>query len=308
MTSLNRAAARRRRHGDTRTLDQLRADIALARLLPRTRRSTISNADDPVEAPQPANSPNDRMPDDQTPEDRTADTGAADERTAGTGPTGDMGGHDADATDDTIDDADIGADATVIIHATGAELQALISGEEGTGGEAEHHGPIPQNSLRKHLVRALTRTLLAEQGMPVGMSTATTSPVAHTTRGKVRRAVAARDHGRSRIDVRITDQPPPGIPDSYTPTAAVDRFVRLRDRTCQFPGCNQPAEFADLDHRTAFAEGGRTTTHNLHCLCRHHHRLKHQGGWSITPNPDGTVTWTSPTGRCYRTPSPEPDP
>ncbi len=295
MTSLNRAAAYRRRHGDTRTLDQLRADIALARLLPRTARSTVSTTDGPVEAPKPANMPDDHSADDHSADDRTP---------------GDVDGHDIEVTDDTIDDTVIGADTTVIIHATGAELQALIDGEDGTGGEADHHGPIPQSSLRKHLIRALSRSLLPEPATTgrhwADNSTAAQSSTASTS--TTRRAVAATDRTRARIDVRITDQPPPGNPDRYTPTAAVDRFVRLRDRTCQFPGCNQPAEFADLDHRTAFADGGRTTTHNLHCLCRHHHRLKHHGGWSITPNPDGTVTWISPTGRCYRTPPPEPVP
>ncbi|MDX6264978.1 MAG: hypothetical protein QOH84_6666, partial [Kribbellaceae bacterium] len=86
----------------------------------------------------------------------------------------------------------------------------------------------------------------------------------------------------------------------------------LRDRTCQFPGCNRPAEYTDLDHRVAFHAGGRTTAANLWCLCRHHHRLKHEGGWHVHPNPDGTHTWTSPTGRRYRNnptdrhPPPEP--
>ena len=172
MTSLNRAAARRRRHGDPRTLDQLRADIALARLLPRTKQTTISNIDDPVEASQSANSPNDRMPDDHpaggytagadTSGDHTARTETSGDRTADERTSGDIDGHDTDATDDTIDDTDIGADTTVIIHATGAELQALINGEPGTGGNADHHGPIPQSSLRKHLIRALTRSLLPE--------------------------------------------------------------------------------------------------------------------------------------------------
>jgi hypothetical protein len=79
----------------------------------------------------------------------------------------------------------------------------------------------------------------------------------------------------------------------------LDRYVRLRDRTCQFPGCNRPAEFTDLDHRMSFAAGGRTTAANLWCLCRHHHHLKHEGGWQIHLTPHGTYTWTSPTGRHH---------
>jgi hypothetical protein len=178
---------------------------------------------------------------------------------------------------DLPDESVIGAEASVVIHATGAEIRALLNGENCTGGEADHHGPIPQESLRKHLTRVLARNLLGDLG--------------HAA--------------RSRLDIRIADEPPVGNSDRYTPAAAVDRFVRVRDRTCQFPGCNRPAEFADLDHRIAFADGGRTTTENLHCLCRHHHRLKHEGGWTVAPNPDGTTTWASPTGRRYRTPSPE---
>lgn len=249
MTSLTRAAIRRRRLGDTRTMDQLRADIALARLLPRSK--------------------------------PTAQSGTA-PGAAGT----DTAGADGTDSDGRMDESVNGAEATVVIHATGAEIRALIEGRPGTGGEADHHGPIPQSSLRKHLARALAQTLLAT---PPGGS----DPGGAT---------------RSRVDIRIADEPPPGQPDRYTPTAAVDRYVRLRDRTCQFPGCNQPAEYTDLDHRVAFADGGRTTTGDLHCLCRHHHRLKHSGGWTITPNPDGTTTWTSPTGRRYTTPAAEPEP
>jgi hypothetical protein len=213
-----------------------------------------------------------------------------------------------DGAADVLDDAAIGAETTVVIHATGAELRALINGEEGTGGEAEHHGPIPQNSLRKHLIRALRRTLLPGPATTSRHGTDRSTTPQTSTASTTRRVAAAVDRARGRIDIRITDEPPDGNPDTYTPAASVDRYVRLRDRTCQFPGCNRPAEFADLDHRTAFAEGGRTTTDNLHCLCRHHHRLKHQGGWTVTPNPDGTTTWTSPTGRRYRTPPAEPDP
>ncbi|MFI7064174.1 DUF222 domain-containing protein [Kribbella sp. NPDC050124] len=266
MNSLNRAAAYRRRHGDTRTLDQLRADIALARLLPCTKRLACSDPD-----------------------------GRADAATVNSAASNDTAGG---GLDDRADDIVVGADTTVVIHATGTELRALIDGQPGTGGHADHHGPIPQSSLRKHLIRALARTLLPRR--PAAGDAASPSEPAPT-------AVALQS-ARPRIDIRITDEPPGGSPGKYSPTAAVDRYVRLRDRTCQFPGCNRPAEFADVDHRTAFAEGGRTTTDNLHCLCRHHHRLKHQGGWTITPNPDRTTTWTSPTGRAYRTPPPNPEP
>lgn len=270
MASLTRAAAHRRRHGDTRSLDQLRADIALARLLPRTKMTNHGAGAGPG---------------------AEADAGADRRTEAGDRRADSAESFDGDGPDSDTDDVALGADATVIIHATGAELRALINDAPGTGGEAEHHGPISQSSLRKHLTRALANTLLAKP--PAGNSG---------------RRTAAMRSARTRLDVRITDEPPSGSPDTYTPGAAVDRFVRLRDRTCQFPGCNRPAEFADLDHRTAFAEGGRTTTGNLQCLCRHHHRLKHQGGWTVTPNADGTTTWTSPTGRRYCTPAPEPDP
>jgi hypothetical protein len=33
----------------------------------------------------------------------------------------------------------------------------------------------------------------------------------------------------------------------YRPSTALQRFIRLRDLTCRFPGCDQPAEFCDID-------------------------------------------------------------
>ncbi|WP_197376873.1 HNH endonuclease signature motif containing protein [Mycolicibacterium baixiangningiae] len=93
----------------------------------------------------------------------------------------------------------------------------------------------------------------------------------------------------------------------YQPTAAVERFVRMRDLTCRFPGCDRPAERCDLDHTIPFnhvdpSKGGFTTPNNLKCLCRHHHRLKtFDNGWHDVQLPDGTIVWTSPTGRMYCT-------
>lgn len=92
----------------------------------------------------------------------------------------------------------------------------------------------------------------------------------------------------------------------YQPTVSVQRWVRCRDLTCRFPGCEHPAEDCDVDHTVPFdhdnpARGGFTVPANLKCLCRFHHRLKTFGGWSDTQYPDGSVVWTSPSGKTYRT-------
>ncbi len=88
---------------------------------------------------------------------------------------------------------------------------------------------------------------------------------------------------------------------TYRPTAALDRYVRARDRTCRFPNCNRPAVQCDLDHWRAFhTEGGSTTEDNLTTLCRRHHNLKHHTGWAYQPRPGGGAVWTSPSGNTYQ--------
>jgi hypothetical protein len=87
------------------------------------------------------------------------------------------------------------------------------------------------------------------------------------------------------------------------PTAEVAREVRLRDRTCRAPGCRMPAIRCDLDHRRDWQHGGESTVDNLCCLCRHHHRLKHELGWRYRQIAPGVWAWTNPiTGRTYIVP------
>ena len=91
---------------------------------------------------------------------------------------------------------------------------------------------------------------------------------------------------------------------SYRPSKKLDEFVRARDLTCRFPGCNAPAEYCDVDHTVAHPDGS-THPSNLKCLCRKHHLLKTfwtgPDGWTDQQHPDGTITWTSPSGRTYTT-------
>ncbi len=62
------------------------------------------------------------------------------------------------------------------------------------------------------------------------------------------------------------------------PSPALARHIHVRDRTCRFPGCRKPAKACDLDHVQAYNDGGTTEPGNLATVCRHHHRMKHEGG------------------------------
>jgi hypothetical protein len=127
---------------------------------------------------------------------------------------------------------------------------------------------------------------------------------AHTAR-----MLAAQDDAVWR---RLLTAPTSGLvvktdPCTYRPTAEVRRHVSSRDGHCHFPGCAMPAARADLDHVTAFnhrrpERGGPTVPENLQPLCRHHHRLKTHGNWTVhRSGTTANTTWTAPSGHRYAT-------
>ena len=87
----------------------------------------------------------------------------------------------------------------------------------------------------------------------------------------------------------------------YTVPVDMRRWLRVRDATCRFPGCNRNAKYADIDHTTAWVHDGETRTDNLAHLCPKHHKLKHETAWSVTQGEDGELVWVSPGGRTYVT-------
>lgn len=89
--------------------------------------------------------------------------------------------------------------------------------------------------------------------------------------------------------------------DRYRLPEDLRRAVQVRDVTCRFPGCRRTARRCDVDHVRAWADGGATEACNLQCLCRKHHRLKHEAGWQPVREPDGSVRWRSPVGLTYWT-------
>jgi hypothetical protein len=90
----------------------------------------------------------------------------------------------------------------------------------------------------------------------------------------------------------------------YRPSRRLTDFLLCRDMICRFPGCDKPADGCDTDHTIPWPYG-RTHPSNTKPYCRHHHLLKTfwtgPGGFRDVQHPDGTVEFTSPSGRRYRT-------
>ena len=69
---------------------------------------------------------------------------------------------------------------------------------------------------------------------------------------------------------------------------AMRRAVQTRDGGCRFPGCER-RRFLDAHHIVHWAHGGETSKDNLIMLCRHHHRLVHEGGAHLSGCADAPV-------------------
>ena len=77
---------------------------------------------------------------------------------------------------------------------------------------------------------------------------------------------------------------------------ALRRALQRRDRGCRFPGCSCN-RFVDAHHIHHWADGGETHINNLVLLCRHHHRLVHEGGFGLLRMADGDIQFTNPEGK-----------
>lgn len=64
-------------------------------------------------------------------------------------------------------------------------------------------------------------------------------------------------------------------------SAAQERALRVRDKTCRWPGCDRPASYTAGHHLVHWAKGGPTDLSNLVLLCHRHHWMVHEGGWQI---------------------------
>ncbi|MGD0245241.1 MAG: hypothetical protein ABSB59_33635, partial [Streptosporangiaceae bacterium] len=87
----------------------------------------------------------------------------------------------------------------------------------------------------------------------------------------------------------------------HDPGVKLRHLTRIRHATCTGPMCECPSGRADFEHNTPYEKGGRTCLCNTGPKCRHDHRLKQDPRWAVDQHPDGTFTWTTPSGRQYTT-------
>jgi Domain of unknown function (DUF222)/HNH endonuclease len=139
---------------------------------------------------------------------------------------------------------------------------STLTGADDQPCELVGHGPIPASLAREVAADSVWHRLV-------------TDPLSGTLL----------DHGRT------TYHPPAGLAD----------HVRARDVYCRAPGCRRTAAGGELDHIVAWSDGGTTSERNLGGYCAHDHRLKHHAGWQVDADPDGGITWTTPTGHRHTT-------
>ena len=89
---------------------------------------------------------------------------------------------------------------------------------------------------------------------------------------------------------------------------ALRRLLAARDRdTCCFPGCERRRHL-QAHHRQHWAHGGETSLGNLVLLCFHHHRLVHEGGYTIEDDPADGLRFRNRHGVLCSTAPPRPPP
>jgi hypothetical protein len=80
-------------------------------------------------------------------------------------------------------------------------------------------------------------------------------------------------------------------------STSIRRALWARDRHCTFPGCHR-TRFVEAHHVQHWADGGETSVDNAVLLCWQHHRLLHEGGYSIRRDYRGERYFVRADGRA----------
>ena len=82
-----------------------------------------------------------------------------------------------------------------------------------------------------------------------------------------------------------------------TVPTAIKRALMARDKSCAFPGCHHK-RFVDAHHIQHWSAGGETSLDNLMLLCSQHHKLVHEGGFTIQRDYQNHWFFKRPDGRA----------
>ncbi len=130
-------------------------------------------------------------------------------------------------------------------------------------------GPRPQL-----VVVASLDTLAGTAGSPAGELERGAPVPAETIRRIACDTALTRITGRGELDAEVSRA-------TRTIPPATRRALAARDHGCVADGCGRPPDWTDAHHLKHWIHGGETTMSNLVLLCRRHHRMVHEEGWSL---------------------------
>jgi hypothetical protein len=208
------------------------------------------------------------------------------------------------------------ADSTIAGAGAGAGVDAGAGAGAAADGSADLHartnGPRPRPRPEGPSLRGIRATVAVT--VPVMTLLGVSEEDGHLAGyGPIDAETARELAARAPSFRRLLTHPESGVVlsvgrESYRVPADLRAWLRIRDETCRFPGCNRRSEGCDVDHIAPWQTGGETDHRNLIHLCRHHHRIKHETAWSVSASDSGSadvfaspddVIWTSPSGRTY---------
>src|SRR2546427_1026943 len=147
---------------------------------------------------------------------------------------------------------------------------ALVElGRQGSGGQRDGASPRPQL-----IIRASLDTLAGTKRAPAGELEGGGTVPAETVQRYACDSAISRITGHSELEHELNHA-------SRTLPASTRRALEARDRHCVFPGCSRPLIWCDGHHLGWWTRGGGTALPNLALLCRPHHRMVHEEGWSL---------------------------
>src|SRR5437762_5063160 len=151
-----------------------------------------------------------------------------------------------------------------------------------SGSKGDSSGPRPQL-----IIRASLDTLAGIPGAPAGELEGGGTVPAETVQRYACDSAISRVTGRGELDHELSHA-------ARTIPAPTRRALESRDRHCVFTGCGRPLNWCDGHHLVWWTKGGSTTLPNLALLCRPHHRMVHEEGWTLEHRKDGQWAATPP--------------